>query len=245
MNQCLIGLQNEEDIVNYLDGKRLVQLNEKWKKHIMKMFPFVNDTDVIYSRKFPDRKAKPDIIVKVRHTCVYVSIKSGKNPSIHQEGFYTFSKFLSKLNVDEKTLRTIEFYHFGETKKLNNNGVPFTREELQSQFGSYILKANEKLDNKRVIEAVVNRTVIRGVDKHRTGADFLYYGSVDKGFLLSKEEIYSAVLSYAEHKNRPIHFGALNYQPSGRKRTTLDYRFVRIKWPLLCVMFYEKDKEQI
>lgn len=243
MNPALRGLQNEEDIIKYLNGKTLASLNEKWKQHILIMFPFATFEDVILARKFPDHKAKPDIILKIRHTCVYVSVKSGKNPSIHQEDFFSFSRFLSRIPVDNKILRVIQFYHFGETKKLNNNGKPFTREELQSKFSRYITWANMNLNDPKIIEEVIYRAVIKGADKHRTGIDFLYYGSLQEGILLSKEEIYTSVRQSMDSKDRPIHFGALNYQPAGRKRTSIDYRYVRIKWPLLAVMFYE-DKNK-
>ena len=60
--------------------------------------------------------------------------------------------------------------------------------------------------------------------------------------IYSKEDIYSLILNYREHKT-PIHFGGLNYQPGGRKRTTVDYRYVRIKWGILSPMFYLSEKE--
>lgn len=244
MNKAQIGLHNEEDLIHYLNGKRLAVLNEKWKQHISAMFPFIVPEDVIYARKFPDHKAKPDIIIRVRHTCVYVSVKSGKNPSIHQEDFFAFSRFLSRNSVDKRTLRIIQFYHFGETKKLNNNGVPFTREELQEQFSEYILWANNQLNRLSLIDAVINRAVIRGADSRRTAIDYLYYGSLQEGILLSREEIFTSVRQIIDHQDRPIHFGALNYQPAGRKRTSIDYRYVRIKWPLLAVMFYENKNKK-
>ena len=31
------GLKNESDIINYLNGKKFCDLNDKWKKHIQKI----------------------------------------------------------------------------------------------------------------------------------------------------------------------------------------------------------------
>ena len=98
------------------------------------------------------------------------------------------------------------------------------------------------LDNEKIIKKIIYRTVIKGANMKRTGLTYLYYGNVEKGFLLSKEDIYSLVLAYREHKSS-IHFGGLNYQPCGRKRTTIDYRYVRIKWPILSPMFYLSENE--
>lgn len=240
--QAVLGLKNEEDIIEYLNTKSFSSLNEKWQKHIKTMFPFVEDDDVIYARKFPDHKSKPDAIIKVRHTCEYLSIKSGRNPSVHQEDYFVFQNFLKRIGVSEQVLRTIYFFHFGETKKLNNNGQPFTKEQLEENYSEYFLKASQKLDDKKIIEDIIYRTVIKGADQKRNALTYLYFGNVEQGFLLSKEDIYTLVLRYRNHKSS-IHFGGLNYQPGGRNRTRADYRYVRIKWPILSPMYYLNEDE--
>lgn len=241
-NQAIDGLLNEEEIIEYLDQMPFSKLNQKWQKHIKVMFPFVLDSDVIYARKFPDHQAKPDMMVKVRHTIQYVSIKSGRNPSVHQEDFFAFQNFLKRIGVSDQTQRIIYFFHFGETKKLNNDGQPFTKDELETRYSDYFLKASTSLDNTKIIEEVINRTIIKGANMKRNGITYLYYGNLEKGFLLSKEDIYSLVMNYREHKSS-IHFGGLNYQPSGRNRLRADYRYVRIKWPILSPMFYMEEDE--
>lgn len=240
--QAINGLMNETEIINHLNCMLFGELDSKWQQHIKTMFPFIVDDDIIYARPFPDHQAKPDAIIKVRNSCEYLSIKSGRNPSVHQEEFFTFQNFMKKMGVPKNVLRTIYFFHFGETKKLNNNGKPFTKEELEEKYGKYFLKASQILDNPDIIKAMIKRTIIKGASSRRIGLTYLYFGNVDKGFLLSKEDIYSLVLNYREHKSS-IHFGGLNYQPGGRKRTSPDYRYVRIKWPILSPMFYLTDEE--
>lgn len=240
--QAVQGLLNEQEVIDHLNNKTFVMLDEKWQKHIKVMFPFVKDTDIIYARKFPEHKAKPDAIIKVRNSVEYLSIKSGRNPSVHQEDYFVFQNFLKNLGIPRNVLRTIYFYHFGETKTCNNNGKPFTKEELEEKYGEYFLRASTFLDNERIIKKIIYRTVIKGANMKRNGITYLYYGNVEKGFLLSKEDIYSLILNYREHKSS-IHFGGLNYQPCGRKRTTIDYRYVRIKWPILSPMFYLTEDE--
>ena len=240
--QAINGLLNEDEIISHLNLKKYVDLDEKWQKHIKEMFPFVKDDDCIRARKFKDHKSKPDAVIKVRNTVQYLSIKSGRNPSVHQEDFFVFQNYLKSLGVPRNVLKTIYFYHFGETKVCNNNGKPFTKEELEEKYGQYFLKASQYLDDPKIINKIIYRTVIKGANMRRTGLTYLYYGNVEKGFLLSKEDIYSLIFNYREHKSA-IHFGGLNYQPCGRKRTTIDYRYVRIKWPILSPMFYLSEEE--
>lgn len=241
-SQAVNGLMNETEIINHLTCMFFKELDDRWKGLILRMFPFIKDEDIIYARPFPDHQAKPDIIIKVRNTCVYLSVKSGRNASVHQEHFFAFQKFLSKLDVPKWVLRTIYFFHFGQTKKLSNNGQPFTKDELEEKYSNYFLKASKALDDEKIIKAIVKRAIIKGANPNRTGITYLYYGNVDKGFLLSVEDIYQLVLNYREHKTS-IHFGGLNYQPGGRKRTTQDYRYVRIKWPILSLLFYLSEDE--
>ena len=236
------GLLNEVEVIDHLNNKKFATLDEKWQKHIKVMFPFIKDDDVVYAKKFPDHKSKPDAIIRVRNTVEYLSIKSGRNPSVHQEDYYVFQNFLKSLRIPKSVLRTIYFYHFGETKTCSNNGKPFTKEELEEKYGEYFLRASKHLDQESIIKKIIYRTIIKGANMKRTPLTDLYYGNVEKGFLLSREDIYSLVLNYREHKSS-IHFGGLNYQPCGRKRTTIDYRYVRIKWPILSPMFYLSDEE--
>ena len=236
------GLLNEEEIIKYLNNKTFVELDEKWQRYIKEMFPFVKECDIILAKKFPDHKAKPDAIIKVRNTVHYLSIKSGRNPSVHQEDYFVFQNFLKSIGVPIKILKIIYFFHFGMTKTCSNDGKPFSKEELEEKYGQYFLRASEFLDNEKIIKKIIYRTIVKGANMKRTGITYLYYGNVEKGFLLSKEDIYSLVLNYREHKSS-IHFGGLNYQPCGRKRTTIDYRYVRIKWPILSPMFYLTDEE--
>lgn len=125
---------------------------------------------------------------------------------------------------------------------MSNNGVPFTKEELEERYSKYFLRANILLDRTDFINKIINRVIMKGASNRRQGLTYLYFGNVDNGFLLSKEDIYSLVLNYREHKTS-IHFGGLNYQPAGRKRSTADYRYVRIKWGILSPMFYLSEND--
>lgn len=237
------GLKNETDIITYLDGKRYDELDEKWKKHIKRMFSFVEDDDVVHAKHYEDSRGKPDAVISVRHTNQYVSIKTGRNSSMHQEKFVTFKNFLKSKGVSDRTLRIIYLYHYGETDKINNNGRPFTKEELEEKFSEYFLEASKELDKVEIIESVIRRCIIKGGTQKRYAITYLYYGTLETGYLLSVEDIYRIILNYREHGKCSIHFGSLNYQPQQRDRRDDDYNDVRIKWPLLALLFYRSEEE--
>lgn len=241
--QFKFGLRNEEEIIDYLNHKRFSQTNQKWQKHIKAMFPDVREDDLITCKHYEDVKGKPDMVITINKKDVYVSIKTGRCVSMHHESFDTFTMFLREKGVSEKTIRTIKFFHYGETEKLNNNGKPFTPEELKSNYMKYFVAASKELDKKSIIDAVIWRCVLKGGVERRKKADFLYYGNLEKGYLLSEEDIYNLVFQYRRHEKSAIHFGGLNYHPSRRERSNIDFHDCRIKWPILCLLYYRTDEE--
>lgn len=237
------GLKNESDIINYLDGKKYSELNEKWKRHVLMMFSFIEDNDIIHASHYEDKNGKPDMVVTVRHTNEYVSIKTGRNSTMHQEPFETFSAFLKKKGVSNRTLRILNLYQFGETKKANNNGKPFKAKELEEKYKDYFLEASKELDQINIIDAIVFRTILKGCVLKRYKVNFLYYGNLEHGYLLSEEDIYRLVLQYRNHDKSAIHFGGLNYQPKQRGRGKIDYYNCCIKWPILALLYYVTEEE--
>lgn len=237
-----IGEKNEFDIIDVLNNKKYKDLSPLWKENIKRMFSFVEDNDLIKAYSFDDRRAKPDITIKVRKSRINVSIKSGSNPSVHQEYFYDFFQFLKKIGVSSRTRHIISFYHFGVSKKLGNNGEPFTKDEIIEKYSEYIIQANEELNsNKEIIKKIVYHAVIAGNNPEREPMDYFYYGNPEKGFLLDTDQIYDMILKEEKPNNRNIHFGGLIYQPSGRKLNSRDRNYSKIKWPVLSVKFYDND----
>lgn len=184
------GLKNESDIINYLNEKKFCELNDKWKKHILKMFPFATNIDIIHCAHYEDNNGKPDIVITVRHTNIYVSIKSGRSCSMHQEPFETFKMFLEKKGVSTRTLRILELFQFGKTDKLNKNGGPFSPKELEEKFSNYFIEASKELDQPSLIDAIVFRCILKGCVLKRYKVNFLYYGNLTNGYILSEEDIY-------------------------------------------------------
>lgn len=234
------GIKNELLIIRKLNNKMFCDLSYHWKSIIKRIYPNINKNDIIRAYSFNDRHAKPDIVISLNNNKVKISIKTGHNPSMHQEYYYDFFKFLERNNVSTKTIKIISFYHFGMSKKLSNNGCPFTKNEIVTRFKDYIIFANNEL-NKRtdLLEKIIYRSIIIGSNQEREEIDYLYYGNVEKGFLLSKNEIYDIIMNEKKDDDLFIHFGGLIYQPSGRKVNSRDRNYSRIKWPLLCVKFYE------
>lgn len=241
--QRIYGLNNEDKIIDYLNKKTFSLLNQKWKGIIFKIFPNIKDDDLIIAKHFPDKSAKPDMILYVGDEEKYISIKTGKCPSMHQESYYSFKRFLKNLRVSNRTLQIIRFFHFGDSKKLHTGNNPLNSKELKERYSNYFLEASKELDKDRILRLVIDRTVIRGTNSGRTPIDFLYYGDLEHGNVISKKEIYEMILAYREHDKMPIHFGGLAYMPNSRNPDRRERNFIRIKWPLLSFLYYRGEED--
>lgn len=240
--QRLYGLNNEKKIIEYLKGKKFESLSSKWQEHIKNMFPTITSESVIMARSYPDNFSKPDIIIEVDGIEKYISIKTGKSPSVHHESYCSFRRFLERLHVSHRTLEIIRFFHYGESRKIKSITHPLTCEELKEKYSAYFLQASKELDKDYIINAVITRTIIRGTG-HGRDIDFLYYGDLEHGKLLSVEDIKAIVLNNRQHGKTSIHFGDLAYMPNSRKVGSRDRNHVRIKWTILCFLYYCSDAD--
>ena len=236
------GKQNEIDIITALTGKAFSDLEENWKKHIKTMFPSIKETDVIHAYFYHDDHAKPDIVVTVNSVSIMLSIKSGRNPSCHLENYSDFMGYLSKIGVPYRIQRIMYFYQFGRTEKLSNHGEPFTRDQIQNNFKPYIKEVNEFfLAHQDIVKKIIFRSLIRGIRYKADPIDYFYYGSVNRGFLLSRDDIYRIILEDPYTESRAIHFYSLIFQPDGRSVSKANHLYIRIKWPVLCIKFYDDE----
>lgn len=237
------GIELEIDIAKTLDGKKYCELTKEWKYRIKQLFH--NNTfsqlDVIHAYKYYDSYAKPDIVIEVNGMSRKISVKCGKNPSVHMEELGDFLKFLLKIGVPDRIVRIIEFYHYGKSNKLSNRGKPFSREELISDFGEYLVEVNDYFDtHPEIVKYIIYRTVIKGVRK-ADPIDAIFYGNVENGFIITTHEIYDLILKEDKPTLMAPHFRGLVYQPSGRKVGSVDSRYSRIKWTILPVLYYSED----
>lgn len=239
------GTNNEKEISDYLKGKFYRDLDEKWKGHIKVMFPKVKDTDYITSWRCYDKIGKPDINIRVGYSIAKISIKTGRSPAVHQESINSFLSFLSELGFSEKTLRAIELYQYGRTPEISNNGKPYSKEELEDIFKDRFIEANEELNSDdEKLKKIISRCVFKGRLEESKEIDYLYYGILNNGILLSRAQIEEILLKDKSHYKKTLHFGGLLFQSKGRDPKSVDAYKCAIRWPMLTKFFYEFDPDK-
>jgi len=157
------GSANETMILNTLDKHYFRDLSDKWKRHLKKMFNGISDGDYIHCMHYAWPDAKPDLVIMVGGHKVFLSVKSGRNPTMHEEPTRTFYKFLETYDIPPRIINIIKFYHYGYTKVKDHYTRVFTRDEIIEKYGKYIKEVNEYFENnKDIVQEIIYRSIIKG-----------------------------------------------------------------------------------
>ena len=235
------GSANETMILNTLDKHYFRDLSDKWKQHMTKMFNGIADGDYIRVMHYAWPDAKPDLVIMVGGHKVFLSIKSGRNPTMHEEPVKTFYKFLETYNVPLRIRNIMRFYHYGYTKVGNRYTRTFTHDEIIGKYGKYIKEVNEYFQNHRdLVQEIIYRSILKG-RLQRDLIDFFYFGNPAKGFLLSRDDIFKLILNDNCHLDDLICFKSLTYVAGSRKQESECRHKMKIHWPVLSKWFYDDD----
>jgi hypothetical protein len=93
------GLENEKAIIAALDGREVGSLNKSLKNLILSLFP---DSEGILSCQKGYPHEKPDLVIRLGDKTKYVSVKSGRSISVHEESLSTLIPFFPFLG-DSRT----------------------------------------------------------------------------------------------------------------------------------------------
>lgn len=232
------SLRHEFEFIHYLNNKKFSELSNKWRKHIKRIFPDVNEESIVHCCKHENYFAKGDIDIRIKSIKKIISLKSGSNACMHRERFRVLYHYLKDLGVSDFALSVLTLYQFGECRTFGHTEKPLTKEEIVNQYSELLLKANRELNNEKIINAMIDRAVIKGSKEYRQKIDYFYYGNLEKGLLISVDQIYESIKSRKELASSWLHFGQLVFQPGARKRENDDYLESTIRWPVLGKLFY-------
>lgn len=207
------GLENEKAIIAALDGREVGSLNKSLKSLILCLFP---DSEGILSCQKGYPHEKPDLVIRLGDKTKYVSLKSGRSISVHEESLSTLIPFFRSLGIPEHILKTIVYFHYGDGTLDGSGPTRFTSNDLRRVCNSYFKEAASYLAARRFVVPFFERFVFRGIDPNGHEVDAIYYGDEHKGVFASKEEILKSVSRNPYRHTGTINLGPLNYQPAVR-----------------------------
>ena len=230
------GTQNEKDLVKSLYKAVFKKLNNNLQNMIETIFGPQKPNTKIHC-KLTDNFIKPDIVVEIEGKQAFISVKNNRAEIIHREEIKSFILFLRKFDISVETQKTLLLYQFGDGTMDGTGQKRMNYHEVYDWLHTHIDKANEELNGKfEIIMETFNRVLFQGVDITAQSAEYIYYGTVDYGIIVSKKQLESHLKTKEWGWYDNLHIGPILLKPHARyanKAVVDDYRRhqVTFYWP--------------
>ena len=227
------GYENEYEFVQYLNGKRIKELNPLFRELIDELFPMEGEDTVIKSWR-NHNKQKTDVFIKVNSIMKGISIKKGKKNSFHVERISDFINFLIENKIDKEIVIEYLKYHYADGSTNGTGSRRLSVEEYKKVNQSKIDKINIAMNYENILRNAIYRFVIKGKNSNYE-IDALICGEVNDFTWITKEDIIQIALSKKDNYSTAVHFGPMTIQPKNRclnynPKYEKDRYCIQVKW---------------
>lgn len=232
-NKGIDGYQNEEEFVNYLNRKKVDQVNPMFYDFLTSIFEKIHNNDVIYAWK-NDQIEKADIFIKINNIVKRISIKKGIKNSVHAELISVFLKFLIQNGFDQKTIEKIMKYHYADGTTDGTGKERFSVAQYKEKHQSEIDQINQLMNQSDFIRKAIDKLILRGNQGDKS-IDCIIYGVVEDFIWIKKEEIIQILLDKKNEYSSGLHISHLSLQPMARclnrnPRYEKNRHYIQAKW---------------
>ena len=232
-NKNISGFKNEDDFMQYLNGRRVCELSPLFDDLFFYLFGEVN-SDSIISCRINFNKQKSDIFVKIGGTEKGISIKKGIKNSVHIERLDRFISFLRSIGFGDPVINEVCLFHYGDGTIDGSGSKRVSSLEYKDKHQDKLDMINFYFNQKDVIREAVHRFVLLG-NNSKDKIDALIYGTVNDFIWITPSEITEAIMHNIDIKRTGLGFGSLFYQPLNRclnyNSKYESYRdYIQIKW---------------
>lgn len=230
------GYQNENDFVELFNGKYPYELDSNSQNLLKDLFgEILDDKEPIKSWKNKVNQ-KSDIFIKYGNYIKGISLKCGKNNSIHSEPIQEFKRYLEKLYIPYKTVDKYVSYHYGYKRDEKGNtdfSTLLSSEEYKQYYQGELDVFNYAINKTRIIIDMIDRFLIRGRNSDYD-IDALVCGTTDDYVWINKYDLYDLILSKRCLDFTSPHVACLTIGPKkrclGSKEHIRDRYVVCIRW---------------
>lgn len=236
-NKDISGINNEIEFVNYLNNKKIFELNPMFYSFIEDLFIDLNNEYVITCWK-NTKPQKTDIFICINNTTKNISIKKGIKNSVHVERISDFVHFLIENNIDREIIIEYLKYQYADGTTNGTGKIRLSATEYKKSNQNKIDLINKHFNKKDIIENVVNRFILKGKNSDEE-IDAIIYGIVEDFIWIKSKDIKKTIISKKDEYSTGVHFSSLTIQPMDRcLNKNVKYnskRFcVQVKWYNLC-----------
>ena len=230
------GSKNEQDIVDALNKKQFKKLNNNLQSLIYTIFGDQKPNTKIHCR-LVDNFIKPDIVIECGGKQAFISVKNNRAEMVHREDIKSFVLFLRRFGVSVETQKTLLLYQFGDGTMDGSGKRRMNYHEVYDWLKERIDNANKELNGKfDIIMSTFERVIFQGVDEAAQSAEYLYYGDIEYGIVISRKQFESHLKTKEWGWYDNLHIGPILIKPHARyanKAVVSDLRRRQITfyWP--------------
>ncbi|MBO4667071.1 MAG: hypothetical protein J5666_02960 [Bacilli bacterium] len=229
------GLENEQDIIDLLNGKKVEELPEFWQRRMKQLCKEVEGDDQIECFKCVYNK-KADVGVRVRNYRYNISIKSGYFVSVHSERLSSFTGFLKSIGISEELITTLKSYHYGDGTTDGTGDFHYDLNTIKENMQNSIDDFNKVVNKKEILRQIIMRVLCTGTPYQRSFVSHIYAGTVNYGDMIDAKTLIEYICSGYPCSTDSIHFGPFIYAPAYRgvenfNSNNVKRYYVNIKWP--------------
>lgn len=213
-NTNIDGFHNEIEIRNYLNNKKIYELNVMYKMFIDDLFGNVSKDSVIKCDVDFDNK-KFDIVISINDIVKRVSVKKGINNSVHVEGISSFVHFLIDSGVSRRAVIEYLKYHYADGT-TNGTGIHrISVKEYKINHQKDIDFINEQINTPYILKRAICRFVLQGKNSNIM-VDAILYGTLNDFIWINSTDVENIIMSQIGIYSTGVHFGPLYCQPMTR-----------------------------
>lgn len=227
------GFENEDELIEHLNNKKVKELNKNLKDFIFFLFDSVDEESNIQATTEKSGQ-KPDMIIVINDNIKKISIKKGTGNSVHQEKVDVFAEFLASINIPNDLINELLRFHWGDGTCDGTGNQRISSFEYKREFPEKIEIINAEFNKEDNLKQFINRFIMQGKSNKYDTVDALYYGNVEKGHWATKEEIIEYIVNNTFELDS-VHFGPLTYQIWNRclnfnPKTEERRKVMQVKW---------------
>lgn len=210
------GIFKEDEMVHYLDNKKVKELSNNLRNVVTALFGVLDEEEVVHCQKTDDF-IKPDFCIEYRGKKKYVSMKSGRAETVHQELIKNFVLFLREKGISKRTQQTLLLYQYGDGTMDGSAEKRIEYNRLRALLEDRIKDANEEMNqNKDFIWEVMEHCLILGTLQNAIAIDAVYFGDVRFGVVATAKQIKKHVYRKDWRWMNNLHIGPIQLRPHAR-----------------------------
>lgn len=210
------GNFKEKEIITHLNGKKISELSNNLRNLVVALYGVVDENEVISCELIEDY-IKPDFIITYKGIKKYVSMKTGRAETVHEEYIKNFILFLRSLGISSRTQQTILLYHYGDGTMDGSGRDRIDYTALRFMLNERIQEANHELNaNKDFVLKVIERCLFVGTLQNAIRIDCVYFGDYKFGEVATTRQIISHIKKRDWSWMNNLHIGPLQLRPHAR-----------------------------